>query len=160
MPDVRSKEENGDIKQINKSCLWFPPWKGGETDIMVILSSKSQNLITKITKMYHEKCKTEWFPSSNHGPNYFNCFILWSCYINVNSLIMGQKPPCTLAVTSSESEADITPPKPGFFSLTSQLWLRRHTSETQEVPLTFPRHEVVLGSQSSSFSLCVHCQVI
>lgn len=76
MPDVRSKEENLDIKQINKSCLYSPQWKGGETDIMVTLSSKSQNLITKITKIYHEKSKTKPFASSNHCPNYFKCFIL------------------------------------------------------------------------------------
>lgn len=55
MPDVRSKEANLDIKQINKSSLYSPQWKGGETDIMVILSSKSQNLITKLAKACHEK---------------------------------------------------------------------------------------------------------
>lgn len=76
MPDVRSKEENLDIKQINKSCLYFLQQKGGETEIMAILSSKSQSLITKITKLCHEKSKTKLFSSSNHLPDYFKCFIL------------------------------------------------------------------------------------
>ena len=76
MPDMRSKEENLDIKQINKSCLGLLHEKGGETDVAVILSSKNQNLITKIMKIYQEKSKTKGFPSSNHEPNYFKCFIL------------------------------------------------------------------------------------
>ena len=115
-------------------------------------------LITKIMEIYHEKSKTKRFPNSNHRPNYFKCFILWSCYITMSVAPQKDKK-CQwmLAVTDPEPETDTTPSPNQAFLLTSPFWWKRPRSRTQES--AFPSHAVVLGSSSLSFSHAVNGQV-
>lgn len=117
------------------------------------------HLITKIMEIYHEKSKTKRFPNSNHRPNYFKCFILWSCYIttSVSGPTKGQKVPADAGCHRSWTWDRHHPSPNQAFLLTSPFWWKRHRSRTQES--AFPSHVVVLGSSSLPFSYAVNGQV-